>query len=364
MVRGLVGIFAILFLWVDPTSSFSDVYTQLLSRSAQSRGRASICTHQRSALYRVVEDNCRGVVDCAEWRACRQRCSVARRFGASVTCMGAASSDGRAFQRGACDVEVSSALPKTRANEIPTTLRPGKKLLIILIGFLGCTPGIIAKYSQMYGSAGVETVEILPSIGSMLLAHQGWRGKGSKSVRNACDIIIQHARNSEVVIHLFSNNGFIFFGSCMLAQPRVASLVSAVILDSAPCYITPRVAATGLVAALHRLNATVAGTTRRARVVNAVVSPLLWTLDSRQRSVWEVWASHFPPVPHLFLYSGADGVIPANEIEVFATEHQARLRLQGVEGRLSRWEGPGHCELMRADPAKYSEHVLSFLSGL
>jgi len=28
--------------------------------------------------------------------------------------------------------------------------KSGKKPLVILIGFLGCTPGIIAKYSDMY----------------------------------------------------------------------------------------------------------------------------------------------------------------------------------------------------------------------
>ena len=60
----------------------------------------------------------------------------------------------------------------------------GKPALVILIGFLGCTESIMAKYSRVYREAGTESVvEILPSIASMLLAHQGWRGGGSRSVR-------------------------------------------------------------------------------------------------------------------------------------------------------------------------------------
>jgi hypothetical protein len=109
-------------------------------------------------------------------------CALARRHGVC------ASSDGR--QAVQCPhthgiVRMAAALdPPPRnglAEESPAgRWRPssGKPLLVILIGFLGCTPGIIAKYSQTYqemGAAQVETIEVLPSSASMLLAHQVMR---------------------------------------------------------------------------------------------------------------------------------------------------------------------------------------------
>ena len=202
----------------------------------------------------------------------------------------------------------------------------------------------MAKYSRVYREAGTESVvEILPSIASMLLAHQGWRGGGSRSVRQVCDLIEHRASDAEIIVHLFSNNGFVFFGSCLLAQPGLSKLVSAVILDSAPCYITSDVAATGLISATQRVEAAEAGKQRLRRVIKAGVWPLVRVLDRRQAAVWRAWQQHCPEAPHLFLYSAADGVVPPTEIEAFAEKHCARLRMLGVASHLSRWDTAPHC---------------------
>ena len=222
--------------------------------------------------------------------------------------------------------------------------KSGKPTLVILIGFLGCTESIMAKYSRVYREAGTESVvEILPSIASMLLAHQGWRGGGSRSVRQVCDLIEHRASDAEIIVHLFSNNGFVFFGSCLLAQPGLSKLVSAVILDSAPCYITSDVAATGLISATQRVEAAAAGKRRLRKVIKAGVWPLVRVLDRRQAAVWRAWQQHCPAAPHLFLYSAADGVVPPAEIETFAETHCARLRMLGVASHLSRWDTAPHC---------------------
>ena len=240
--------------------------------------------------------------------------------------------------------------------------RSGKTPLVILVGFLGCTPGIIAKYSQMYEAMGIETVEVLPSIRSMLLAHQGWRGRGSRAVRGVCELIIERAPDSEIVVHIFSNNGFIFFGSCMLAEEAVSAHVSAVILDSCPCYITPRVAATGLISATQRVEASEAGQQWAANFVKAAVTPLLGTLDSRQRKVWQIWSSSLPVAPHLFMCSNGDGVIPAEKILEFAQEQRARLRAHDMACDVVQWETAQHCGMLRENPSRYSDHVSAFLN--
>ena len=243
---------------------------------------------------------------------------------------------------------------------LPT--RSGKTPLVILIGFLGCTPGIIAKYSQMYQAMGVEAVEVIPSIRSMLLAHQGWRGRGSRAVKSVCKLILQRAPDSEIIVHIFSNNGFIFFGSCMLAQEQVSVHVSGIILDSCPCYITPDVAATGLMSATRRVEASDTGKQWARNLVKTAVYPLLRVLEARQHKVWQTWSSSFPKVPHLFMYSDGDAVVPADEIRDFAGQHLSRLQALGVECDISRWETAQHCGLLREDPDKYCRDVSAFLN--
>jgi hypothetical protein len=214
----------------------------------------------------------------------------------------------------------------------------GKKPLVILIGFLGCTPGILAKYSQIYEAEGTETVQVLPSIPSMLLAHQGWRGNGSKRVRRVSELIVQRAQDSEIIVHLFSNNGFFFFGSCMMADARVSRAVAAVILDSCPSYITQEVAATGLLSALIRVDAGEAGKpgSKKKQALEAVMAPVLAALETRQRKAWEAWEMRHPVAPHLFMYSDGDEVVSPSEVASFASAHASRLALRGTHS-LSCW---------------------------
>jgi hypothetical protein len=160
---------------------------------------------------------------------------------------------------------------------------------------------------------------------------------------------------------VFSNNGFLFFGSCLLADPGLATLVSAVILDSCPSYITPQVAATGLGSAVWRVEAGRAKEGWRNGLLSVFVSPLVRVLEARQRGAWEAWTHHFPPVAHLFLYSKADGVVEWREVAKFRREHGKRLALKGVRLDQHEWHQAQHCGLLRHDPATYTQQVATFL---
>ena len=262
----------------------------------------------------------------------------------------------------------NQAAPTPDANRRGWQPRSGKKPLVILIGFLGCTPGIIAKYSAVYKAIdpGIEIVQILPSIPSMLLAHQGWRGRGSSRVRQACDLMLERAADSEIIVHLMSNNGFVFFGSCLLAQPRLSDRISALVFDSAPSYITPRIAAVGLVSALQRVEASPTATlsvsaSPEDTLLARAMTPLLRGMERRQQRVWCAWAEAFPRAPHLLLYSRADRVVAAAEVEAFANAHAVRLAALGCACVAVPWQTAQHCGLLREDASKYSEQVASFL---
>lgn len=186
----------------------------------------------------------------------------------------------------------------------------------------------------MYDAAGVETVEIIPSLPGMLLAHQGWRGKGSAAVRSTCKLVEERAADADIVIHVFSNNGFIFFGSCLQASPSLADKVSAVILDSAPSYITPASGATALLAAVRRVEADKAASGFRWGLMRAAMVPVMSMMDARQRAAWSAWESQCPRAPHLFIFSEKDKMVPPDAIQEFADAHALRLRGLGLPAQV------------------------------
>jgi hypothetical protein len=241
------------------------------------------------------------------------------------------------------------------------TTKSGKKPLVILVGFMGATPAIMSRWTKMYKSADMETIEIIPSLQGMLLAHQGFRGKGSSTVRATCKLMEQREVDSEIVMHIFSNNGFIFFGSCLLASPGIADKISAVIIDSAPSFITPTSGATALLAAMRRVEAQKAATGLRWNILRVAMIPVMSMLNGRQRAAWNAWQRQLVRAAHLFILSEQDKMVPPHEIQLFAIQHAARLRDIGVTTEMIKWETGEHCGMLRKDKKRYLQDILNFL---
>ena len=213
----------------------------------------------------------------------------------------------------------------------------------------------------MYEQRGIETVQVIPSLRGMLLAHQGWRGRGSAAVRDMCALIEQRSADSEVAVHIFSNNGFVFFGSCLQASPLIRERISAVILDSAPSYITPDSGATALLAAVRRVEADKAAAGLRWSLLRTAMVPVMALMDGRQSAAWGAWSSHCPRAPHLFIFSKRDKMVPPADIEAFAEEHALRVRALGRAVEVDKWETGQHCGLLRVSKTRYMQAVVRFL---
>ena len=213
----------------------------------------------------------------------------------------------------------------------------------------------------MWSGVGAETVEIIPSLQSMLLAHQGWRGKGSAAVRQTVRLIEESAAGHEIVVHIFSNNGFVFFGSVLQAAPGISTKMSAVIIDSAPSYITPDNGATALLAAVRRIEADKAAHGVRWNILRGAMIPVMALLERRQNAAWSAWKAHCPRAPHLFIFSEQDAMVPPDDIQVFADEHTRHLDTLNQASEVKRWEAGKHCGLYLLNKARYLQEVMDFL---
>jgi pimeloyl-ACP methyl ester carboxylesterase len=167
-------------------------------------------------------------------------------------------------------------------------------------------------------------------------------------------------------MHIFSNNGFVFFGSCLLSRPEISGKISAIILDSAPSYITPTSGATALLAAVRRVEADKAAAGIRWNFLRTAMVPVMALMaqilkrqrpsrmsilnnaramnfqnlcqDGRQSAAWGAWSRYCPRAPHLFIFSERDKMVPPHDIQAFAHEHAQRVRALGCPVQVDKWE--------------------------
>ncbi|CAL8472211.1 g11753 [Coccomyxa elongata] len=245
-----------------------------------------------------------------------------------------------------------------------------------------------AKYIDLWKDLGHPTLGIRPQTRSIVAPLLGDRA-ATEFLRQIQDAQAQHPSRA-VVYHIFSNAGFIFFGTMLrtLAQqdeelfikivgrpplgarrpsPAPLSLLEAtagIVLDSAPSRLTPDIAARGLTAAV--LGEPAQGIeVRRPSLTQAskfALRPVLGLpmISSRISEIWSAWDHVAPVRPQLYLYSPVDVLIPPAEVERFMTQQVAR----GVTVQSKVFPDSPHCEHYRKYPMEYKEQLSKFLAGL
>lgn len=141
---------------------------------------------------------------------------------------------------------------------------------------------------------------VIPSLPSMLLAHLGFRGEGSRRVREVGGLIeAEAAQGRRVLVHAMSNNGFFFLSAMMVASGGVLrQRLSGVVLDSCPCRITPEVAATGLLASVQRVDG---GSVKVGGGLKGLLGAWLRRMEGRQDKLLNAWDDGFILAPALLL---------------------------------------------------------------
>ncbi|KAK9823884.1 hypothetical protein WJX72_006171 [[Myrmecia] bisecta] len=272
---------------------------------------------------------------------------------------------------------------------------PPVKPLIVLIGWLGAKERYFAKYIQLWQAWGYQTVSIRPPTASILLPPYG--DVKAHAFAEQVAAVQQAAPHRPTVYHIFSNAGFLFFGTMLRAiaasddelralvfpsksalsrmvsthlQPNRRSLaavlepVTGVVLDSAPSRITPDIAARGFTSAV--LGKPAEGIEEvHPRIIAAsrgAFRPVLQCplITSRVDEVWRAWQTVAPRAPQLYLHSSNDALIPPAEVHRFIDMQRQR----GVEVCHKEWLKSPHCEHYRRYPDEYKAELQAFLKAL
>jgi pimeloyl-ACP methyl ester carboxylesterase len=263
-----------------------------------------------------------------------------------------------------------------------------QKPLVLLLGWLGAQQQHLDKYAEVYQDLA-DVAIMQPSMWQTAVpsaAHSGALKFVDSLSRNL--ETLHEDRDRPVIVQCMSNAGWLAFGTILhltsLASaaakedpsaPLSRHLQSAlafkssildtrlrgIIVDSAPSYATPPIWARGTVsAALGKpaetvsddLPSTVAAVQHLAERYLALPS-----ISRHLRETRAAWGQISLNIPQLYLYSTADALIPAQQVENFIDLQIHR----GIQVSHHCWDDSGHCEHLRVHPEQYTRLVHSFV---
>lgn len=256
-----------------------------------------------------------------------------------------------------------------------------QKPLVILIGWLGAKKRHFSKYVELWQRMGHKTFGYQPPTHSIVLPPIG-SARAAEFIRDVQSFQSLHL-NQPVIYHIFSNAGFLFLGTVLRAiaaadaLPRSPSQqltrnacspqhdmlqpVKGLILDSAPCRLTPSISARGFTAAVLSKPAE-SIQVQHPHLVSAaqlLFTPVLSSppIANRQDQIWQAWNNTAPLCPQLYLYSSADALIPLSAVQQF----QEMQKQRGVQVYSKMWTDSAHCEHYRIHPDEYVSQLERFV---
>jgi pimeloyl-ACP methyl ester carboxylesterase len=239
----------------------------------------------------------------------------------------------------------------------------------LLIGWGNATESQLVAYERLHKSLGLRPTSVIPSTASGLVRPDAY---ASALAPNAEALA---AAKAPLLVHLFSDNGFIGWAALLSklgetsAGRRARGAIVGVVMDSSPGLWAVRGRrdfarrfALGMTPAFARA----AGLGARDHV--PVLTPLLGAaflgyqlLFPRAVSVMlsaeGVVAREQPRCPHLFLYGGRDALVSSDDVEAWAERQRAR----GIAVEQELFADARHVALYPSDPRRYREALTAFV---
>ncbi|XP_012274267.1 transmembrane protein 53 [Orussus abietinus] len=211
-----------------------------------------------------------------------------------------------------------------------------KRPVVVLLGWAGCQDKYLAKYSAMYEEKSCITLRYTAPVECLF-----WRRDRMPSIgKRLVQVIVEKSLNKHpIFFHVFSNGGAFLYQHVSFAMLRTDTplKVKGVIFDSAPGErrLTSLFKAISVILGGHPL------TNLPMSFFITVFLSMLWFYEV----VSQTWKKNGCPIltnpialaeevhswPQLFLYSNADTLIPASDVEKFAKRRAERgVRVQMV----------------------------------
>lgn len=254
---------------------------------------------------------------------------------------------------------------------------------VILLGWAGCQDKHLAKYGTIYSEKGCVTLRCTAPLHCLFLRRSKMRHLGERLLDELMDL---NLNEHPIFFHVFSNGGAYLFKHVALAmQERAAPIkVLGVIWDSAPGERRFRSMYLALKAILEARWPCLApgpglcigswpllwpGLGAPLALALALVMTAWWLAEVLLQALASLRPQPLDPLAeldsiptaytgaHLFLYSPADKLILAKDVERFASHRRALGELVTA----MRFEGSAHVQHYPAHREAYAEAIYGFM---
>ncbi|XP_068809014.1 transmembrane protein 53 isoform X1 [Struthio camelus] len=241
----------------------------------------------------------------------------------------------------------------------------GGQPVVILLGWAGCQDKYLAKYSAIYSQKGCAIIRYTAPWRMVFFSESFGIRSLQTPARRLLELLFDYSiENRPVLFHVFSNGGVMLYRYVLEAlhtqQPFKTIKVVGTIFDSAPGRRNLRGGLRALRTVLVSTNVLLKyfllfSFAAVAVVLRVVLYPLTRLIHESHYDALLKAPSRWP---ELYLYSQADAVIKASDVEYMA---DARQRL-GVSVKAVDFSDSAHVSHMRAYPTYYSNLCMTFLS--
>ena len=236
-----------------------------------------------------------------------------------------------------------------------------KQPVVVLLGWAGCQDRYLAKYSAIYEQKSCITLRYTAPVECLF-----WRRDKMPYIGKRLIQLIRDKSLDEhpIFFHVFSNGGAFVYQHLSLAmqQAKTPLKVKGVIFDSAP-------GERRVTALFKAISAIIGGhpfTNIPMSVLITLFLSILWFFEVIAHAFGRGYPVQTNPIalaeesyswPQLFLYSNADTLIPASDVEMFATRRAER----GVQVQLVLFTDSPHVKHYATYRDVYVNTVCTFI---
>ncbi|XP_011298688.1 transmembrane protein 53 isoform X2 [Fopius arisanus] len=236
-----------------------------------------------------------------------------------------------------------------------------KRPVVILLGWAGCQDKYLAKYSAIYEERSCITLRCIAPVEWLL-----WRRDKILIIgRQLLQVILDRSLDQHpIFFHIFSNGGAILYQQISVAMQGMGNPINVkgVIFDSSP--------GERRVSSLFRAVSAIVGGHPVTNLPMSLFITIFLSVFWLYEIITRAWGrGHTIPTspfelteephswPQLFLYSNADTLIPAIDVEKFGSRRAER----GVRVQLVLFTDAPHVKLYAVYPDVYVNTVCTFI---
>ena len=246
-----------------------------------------------------------------------------------------------------------------------------REVRALLVGWGNSLPAQLAAYERLHLAVGAKARSVIPDTRAGLVDPHAY----ARALEPVARELAAEGPDRPLVVHLFSDNGFIGWAALLDAfdriedGARVKAAIRGVILDSSPGLWNARTRldfarrfALGMTPALAR--ALGLGPRERLPIATHALGLAFVayqmafpTAVATMRSAADRVARLQPACPHMFLYGDEDVLVPPGDVRAWIEKQRAR----GIEVEEAAFPRGRHVALYPSDPRRYRDSLQAFV---